>query len=730
MKPQQGKLPWKEFRVKTPTVLQMEAVECGAASLAMILAYYGRIEPLEKLRDACGVSRDGSKASNLLKAARTYGLEAKGFRMEPDGIVEKRLPVILFWNLYHFVVLEGYKNGLYFINDPASGPRKVSAEEFSDSFSGVVLTFTPTAEFKKGGKPFSLVDGLKKRLLGLETALVYIVLVSLLLVIPGLVVPSFLRIFIDYVLVKGMSGWMQPLLVGMLVTALLQGALAWLQQHYLLRAETKLALTSSTKFFNHVFALPIRFFSMRQAGEISNRVQLNDKVATIVAGDLTSNGLNVLLIIFYALMMFRYDVVLTFIAILIAALNGFALFFVSGRRIVLNQKFQQDNGKLLGTTFYGIKTIESIKATGSEQDFFSRWSGLFANMVAGRQTLEVSTVFLLAIPPFLQTAGNIAILSAGGLRVMDGELTMGMLIAFQSLLLSFLAPVNQMVTLGQKLQEAEGDMQRLDDVVNNEATLVDDDDEINHAAIIGSAKHEKLSGFVELKNVTFGYNPLEPPLITDFSLKLVPGARVAIVGGSGSGKSTIAKIVAGLFEPWSGEVLFDGKPRSETPRRVLVNSVGMVDQDITLFEGTIAENIAMWDTTLPQQEIARAAEDAAIHDVIAARTGGYQGVLSEGGNNFSGGQRQRMEIARALATDPSILILDEATSALDPATEMVIDGNIRRRGCTSLIVAHRLSTIRDCDEIIVLEYGVVKERGTHSSLMASDGVYAGLIKTS
>ncbi len=730
MKLQQGQLPWKELRVKTPTVLQMEAVECGAASLAMILAYYGRFEPLEKLRDACGVSRDGSKASNLLKAARTYGLEAKGFRLEPNEIFEKRLPVIVFWNLYHFVVLEGYKNGVYYINDPGSGPRKVGAEEFSDSFSGVILTFAPTADFKKGGKPFSLVDGLKKRLPGLETALVYIVLVSLLLVIPGLVVPSFLRIYIDYVLVKGMSGWMQPLLVGMLVTALLQAALAWLQQHYLLRAETKLALTSSTKFFNHVFALPIRFFTMRQAGEISNRVQLNDKVATIVAGDLSSNGLNVLLIIFYALMMFRYDVVLTIVAILIAALNGFALSFVSGRRIVLNQKFQQDNGKLLGTTFYGIKTIESIKATGSEQDFFSRWSGLFANMVAGRQTLEVSTVFLLAIPPFLQTAGNIAILSAGGLRVMDGELTMGMLVAFQSLLLSFLAPVNQMVTLGQKLQEASGDIQRLDDVVNNEATLVDDDDEINHAAIIGSAKHEKLSGFVELKNVTFGYNPLEPPLITDFSLKLAPGARVAIVGGSGSGKSTIAKIVAGLFEPWSGEVLFDGKPRSETPRRVLVNSVGMVDQDITLFEGTISENIAMWDTTLPQQEIARAAEDAAIHDVIAARTGGYQGVLSEGGNNFSGGQRQRMEIARALATDPSILILDEATSALDPATEMVIDGNIRRRGCTSLIVAHRLSTIRDCDEIIVLEYGVVKERGTHSSLMATDGVYAGLIKTS
>ncbi len=725
MRQQQEKLPWKERRVKTPTVLQMEAVECGAASLAMILAYFGRYEPLEKLRESCGVSRDGSKASSLIKAARTYGLDAKGFRFEPVGIHEKKLPLILFWNLYHFVVLEGYKDNMYYINDPASGPRKVTREEFNDSFSGVALTFSPTADFRTGGKPFSLLDGLKKRMTGLEQALVYILLVSLLLVIPGLVVPSFLRIFIDYVLVKGMSGWLQPLLIGMLLTALLQGALAWLQQHYLLKAETKLALTSSTRFFNHVFALPIRFFTMRQAGEIANRVQLNDKVATLVAGDLSSNGLNILLICFYAFMMFRYDVVLTIAAIIIASMNGIALSLVSRHRIVLNQKFLQDNGKLLGTTFYGIKTIESIKATGSEQDFFSRWSGLFANMVAGRQTLEVSTVFLLAIPPFLQTAGNIAILSAGALRVMDGELTMGMLIAFQSLLFSFLAPVNQMVTLGQKLQEAEGDMQRLDDVMENEASLADEDDTGTSSGGI----REKLDGFVELKNVTFGYNILEPPLIADFSLKLAPGSRVALVGGSGSGKSTIAKLVAGLYEPWSGEVLFDGRPRRETPRRALINSLGMVDQDITLFEGTIAENIAMWDSTIPQHEIARAAGDAAIHDVIAARTGGYQGVLAEGGSNFSGGQCQRIEIARALAIDPSILVLDEATSALDPATEKVIDGNIRRRGCTSLIVAHRLSTIRDCDEIIVLEYGRVKERGTHASLMEKDGAYAGLIKT-
>ena len=728
MKPPHGELPWKEAREKTPTVLQMEAVECGAASLAMILAYYGRFEPMENLRASCGVSRDGSKASSLLKAARTYGLEAKGFRIEPEGIRDKQLPVILFWNLYHFVVLEGFRKGFYYINDPASGPRRVTPEEFNESFSGVVLTFLPTPEFKKGGKPFSLIDALRKRIPGLERAMAYIVLVSLLLVIPGLVVPSFLRIFIDYILVKGMNSWLKPLLIGMVVTAILQGGLTWLQQHYLQKAETKLAMTSSARFFNHVFALPIRFFTMRQAGEIANRVQLNDKVATLVAGELSANALNMLMIFFYALIMASYDRVLTLLAVLIALCNGLALAYVSRRRILLNQKFQQDNGKLLGTTFYGIKTIESIKASGAEPDFFSRWSGLFANMVTGRQSLEVSTVFLLAIPPFLQTAGNIVVLAVGGLRVMEGELSMGMLIAFQSLMLSFLAPVNQMVMLGQKLQEAQGYMQRLDDVMNNEASL-DTESEKLPIHDTGRGSCEKLDGYVELKNVTFGYNLLEPPLISDFSLKLSPGSRVALVGGSGSGKSTIAKLVSGLYEPWSGEVLFDGKPRKEIPRTILINSICMVDQEISLFEGTIAENIAMWDTTMPQEEIARAASDAAVHDVISDRTGGYQGLLSEGGSNFSGGQRQRMEIARALAVEPSILILDEATSALDPSTEKVIDGNIRRRGCTCIIVAHRLSTIRDCDEIIVLEYGKVKERGLHDSLMVADGVYAGLIKT-
>jgi len=713
---------WKEARVRTPTILQMEAVECGAASLAMVLAHFGRFVPLEQLRVDCGVSRDGSKAGNLIKAGKKYGLDARGARLDLDDLHRKKLPMILFWNMYHFVVLEGFRKGHYHINDPASGQRKMSPQEFGESYSGIAITFEPTTEFKPGGMPFSFEGAIRKRLPGLERALTFIVLASLLLVVPGLVVPSFLRIFIDYVLVQGATDWLRPLLIGMLLTAFLQGVLTWLQQKYLLRAETKLALTSSARFFNHVFAMPMRFFTMRQAGEISSRVKLNEQVAMLVAGDLTSNALNLLIIGFYAFLMFRYDIVLTLGAILIAGLNAAALFYVSRKRVVLNRKFQQDSGKLMGTTFYGIRTIESLKASGSEPDFFARWSGLFANIVNEQQQLRVTSVFLLALPPFLQSFGNIAILSAGGLRVMEGELTMGMLVAFQSLFISFLSPVNQMVNLGQKLQDAETNLQRLDEVMDNDVGLQAGDDDEDSSC-------EPLRGDVELREITFGYNLLEPPLIENFSLKLYPGARIALVGGSGSGKSTISKLVAGLYEPWSGEVLFDGIPRQRISRRRIASSVSLVDQEISLFEGTIAENIAMWDGTMPQAEIELAAKNAAIHEVIASRTGGYQAQLSEGGTNFSGGQRQRIEIARALATKPSILILDEATSALDPATEKIIDENIRRLGCTCLIVAHRLSTIRDCDEIIVLEYGKVMERGTHESLMAMGGVYAGLIKT-
>lgn len=720
---------WRNKRVKTPTVLQMEAVECGAASLAMILGYFGRIVPLDVLRADCGVSRDGSKASNVLKAARKYGLEAKGFRKEPEELNTLRLPMILFWNFNHFLILEGIKKRKVYLNDPASGRRTISLEEYDQSFTGVVLTFEPGPEFRKGGEKRSLFSALESRLSGSGAALVYALLAGLFLVIPGLVTPTFSKVFMDNILVKGMSSWLKPLLVAMAITAALSAALTWWQKTCLLRLETKLALSSSARFFRHVFMLPIDFFAQRFGGEIGNRVMTNDKVALLLSGDLATNALNLVMIVFYAAVMFQFDVLLTLVGIASALLNLGALQFVSRKRVDVNQRLLQEQGKLLGTTMSGLQMIETLKATGAESDFFSQWSGYQAKMLNAQQELAVSTQYLSVIPTLLAGLNTVAILSLGAMRVMDGYLTLGMLLAFQMLMTNFTSPVKQIVDLGSKLQETEGDMCRLDDVFNypvDRQTAVEPE-------VAGDAPADsglpKLSGYIELKDITFGYSKLEAPLIQGFNLTVKPGARVALVGGTGSGKSTIAKLVTGLYEPWEGEILLDGKPRRELPRRLLTNSIALVDQDILLFGGTVRDNLTLWDRTLPENIVLQAAKDACIHEDITARSEGYESILAEGGSNLSGGQRQRIEIARALAIRPTVLVLDEATAALDATTEKVVDDNIRRRGCTCLIIAHRLSTIRDCDEIIVLERGKVVQRGAHDEMKNVDGPYANLIKS-
>jgi NHLM bacteriocin system ABC transporter peptidase/ATP-binding protein len=706
-------------RHKTPTIMQMEAVECGAASLAMILGYHGKWVPLEELRLRCGVSRDGSKASNLLKAARSYGLTSKGFNKEPENLRTMSLPMVVFWNFNHYLVVEGFRNGKVYLNDPAAGKRVVSDEEFDLSFTGVALTFELGAEFKKGGQPQSVLAALKRRFVGLNDAIAYLVLVGVALVLPGLVVPVFSSVFIDKLLISGMDSLLKPLLLGIVITALLRVALTWLESYYLLRVRTQIALASASKFFWHVLRLPVEFYTQRSPGEISSRVGINDKVAGMLSGDLAKAFLAVIQAVFFAALMFFYDVWLTLISIVVVSINVFVMQQISQKTKEASQKLAIDGGKVFGATMSGLRVMETVKSSGGESSFFSKWAGYQAKYVNSEQAMARVGLVMGSLPALLTVLNGLLILGVGGMRVIDGHLSIGMLVAFQSLAASFTGPVQSLVGLGKKMLEVQGDMNRLDDVMQYR-----EDPWLNRGPLPqtkGGQVAAKLAGKVELNNISFGYNPAGSALVENFNLVLNPGERVAIVGPSGCGKSTISRLVMGLYEPWGGSIKFDDQPREAFGRYEFFNSVALVDQDIVLFEGSIRDNLSMWDKSVSDQDVIQAAKDACIHDVIMSRPGGYDSKLEENGVNMSGGQRQRLEIARALATNPRILVMDEGTSALDPATEQQIDENLRRRGCACIIIAHRLSTIRDADEIVVLSYGHIVERGTHDNLIQIDG---------
>jgi ATP-binding cassette subfamily C protein len=720
----------------------MEGVECGAAALGIILSYFGRIVPLAQLRQECGVSRDGSTAANIVKAARRYGLKAKGFKKGLEALQQLRCPYIVFWNFNHFLVVEGWGRHRVYLNDPSTGPRTVSLQEFDESYTGVVLVMEPGTDFRQGGRRPSLVLALWQRLRGSWGAIAYCVLVGLVRVIPGLAIPVFTQIFVDQILVQGRQDWLRPLLLGMLITALLRGGLTGLQLRYLRRLKIKLAVGLSAQFLWHILRLPVSFYAQRYAGEVANRASLNDKVADALSGRLATTVIDVAMMGFYALVMLQYDLVLASMGIFFAGVSLLTLQWVARQRTDTNIRLVQEYGKAVGVTIAGLQSIETLKSSALESDFFARWSGYYTKAINAQQELGIQSQFLSTLPTLLSALASMLLLVVGGLRVMEGNLSLGMLIALQSLMQSFLEPVGRLVDLGSTLQELEGDLNRLEDVLSNEVEprlqearitqlpeKLPEKSQKSSASLKDASGLYRLQGRVELCNLTFGYSPINPPLIEGFSLTIESGQRVALVGGSGSGKSTVVKLVTGLYQPWVGEIYLDGQLLSQIPRSVLANSIAIVEQDLLLFSGTVRDNLTLWDVTIPHRNLIQACQDAAIHEVILSLPGGYESELLEGGTNLSGGQRQQLEIARALVNDPSVLVMDEATSALDTETERIIDRNLRRRGCTCIMVAHRLSTIRDCDEIVVFDQGKVVQRGTHEELQQLKGVYSHLIRS-
>jgi NHLM bacteriocin system ABC transporter peptidase/ATP-binding protein len=708
---------------RAPTILQLESVECGAAALGMVLAFHGLWVPLEVLRVECGVSRDGSKAGNLLRAARARGLVARGFRKEPQELAELPLPAILFWNFNHFVVLEGFEDGSAWLNDPALGRRKVSSDELDSSFTGVVLTFEPGPEFKPGGSRPSVLRSLGQYLDGMHPAIAFAIVLGVLLVPPGLVLPWLMSEFIDKVLVAHMGGLAGPLLLGLAMAAIARAAILALQAHLLMDTYGAAAAAASRRFFGHALSLPMEFFVQRSAGEIASRVDLNERVAETVSNELSFLALGLLTASFYLVLMVQLEAGLTLLVVACLVLELFVWRMLAERTAEISQQLSVRAGKLAGAAAGGLANIEGIKAAGHEQALFTRWIGLQVHLANAASQAQRLALTLGQVPNLLSLVAHLAVLGLGTMRIIEGSFTVGNLVAFQVLLAGFTAPVHALFGATQQFQTLSGDLARLDDVLHYKK---DSAVSIDHVA--RGEEGMPVAGTLEFRNVSFGYNRGEPPLIQDFSLMLAPGRRVALVGASGCGKSTLGRLAAGLYRPWSGEVLFDGRSRDAWDRVALARSVAYVDQDVVLFQGTVHENLSLWDTGISEERIREALRDAALEDEILGREGALQAPLQEGARNLSGGQRQRLEVARALARQPSILILDEATSALDPASEARVEASLRRRGIACLVIAHRLSTVRDADEIVVLDGGLVVERGTHDELAAREGGrYAALI---
>ncbi len=706
---------------KTPTIYQMEATECGAASLSMIMGYYGRFMALEHMRIETGVSRDGCNAKNILRAARKYGFEAKGFRKDLNGLLECKPPCIIHWNFNHFVVWEGVKGKYAYINDPAMGRRKLTIEELDDCFTGIVLLFEKTSDFQKEKKKKTLLRFSIDRIKGQYASLVALVLIGLCLVFPGLIIPIFSQVFVDDILLGGNTKWMTAFLVVMGMTVLFQASLTYYRGMLLQKLQNKMALVSAHDFLSHMFRLPMSFFDQRYSGDLAERVENNNNVSVFLAGDLAETVLNILVAMFYLILLILYSPVLTIIGVCSVVINLALVKFSSSAMSNSTMKMQQDQGKLIGSVFAGLNITSTLKASGTENEYVGRIQGYYAKTILLEQQLGKKQQILNAIPAVAGEISNVLVLMVGGVLVIKGNMTAGMLVAYTSLLGSFTEPINQLVGFIQKIQTLKADMSRVEDIMKYE-----EDEKFN--AVESVPMTTKLSGEIELKNIAFGYSILEKPLVEHFDFHLDSGKSIAFVGASGCGKSTVSKIISGLYIPWDGQILMDGVNCRNIPKEIIASSVSTVSQNIMLFSGSIRDNLTMWNKNILDEDMVRAAKDACIHEMITTKPEAYEFELTEGGSNLSGGQRQRLEIARALVTNPSILIMDEATSALDPIVEKEIVDNIKRRGCTCVIVAHRLSAIRDCDEIIVMDRGKIVQRGTHDELALVEGHYQRLIQ--